>query len=398
MPDHSLKSPRAVAAVILLFAYNGLVMGVYASSIAIFRRRLGVDNTELTILLALTGLAAVSSMQLVGRAVDRFGARRACLMMIVPLIIAATGYALAPSYPLLLATGVFLGIGNGGIDVAMNALAVQVENHRLAAGRRPLFSFFHGTWSIGMFAGSLAISLVGNVLKVPANTTLTICGLAAAGIGVFAVAVAWRVTPETELLPHTDDHGQKRRIPATAWLLGLMALAFGLGEGTATDWSTSQVSAVAAVDDEAAAWAVTAMTACMVIIRLTADWLVARFGRVAMVRLGGAVAAVGYLLTAFSSAFPLLILGWALVGLGIGVVAPQVYAAAGNLAGGRGLAMVVTFGYSVFLLGPVVIGALVSWLGIHHAMAVPGALLVGLVAVAGVAMGGDKASSSADYA
>jgi MFS family permease len=128
------------------------------------------------------------------------------------------------------------------------------------------------------------------------------------------------------------------------------------------------------------------MTACMVVIRLTGDYLVTVMGRRNLVRVGGVVASIGYLTATFTDSFPLLILGWALVGLGMGVIAPQVYASAGHLGGGRGLAVVVTFGYTTFLAGPALIGTLVYFLGIHHAMAVPGLLLLGLVALAGIAM------------
>ena len=64
------------------------------------------------------------------------------------------------------------------------------------------------------------------------------------------------------------------------------------------------------------------------------------------------------------------------------MIAPQVYAVAGHLGGGRVLAVVVTFGYAAFLIGPAVVGFLVSRLGIQHAMAVPALLCVGIVALA----------------
>ncbi|MDR2930971.1 MAG: MFS transporter [Propionibacteriaceae bacterium] len=393
-----LDSPRAIAAVILLFGYNGLVVGVYSSSIAILRDKIGLNPTRLAILFVITGVAAVCAMQVSGRLADKYGARRLCLALILPLIIAATGFALVPTYALLLVTGVFLGMGNGGIDVAMNALAVQVERHRLDQGKGAIMSFFHGTWSAGGFLGALAISLVGTAIKLPPAQTLMVCALAIAGLGVVAWFVAFAITPETEVITHVAASGEKTPIPRVAYLMGLMAVAFGLGEGTASDWSGPHVQTVAAVDPRTAAWAVTAITACMVIIRLSGDLLVSRVGRRNIVRGGGAVAATGYLIAAFGSGFPLLLLGWGLVGLGIGVVAPQVYAAAGHLAGGRGLAMVVTFGYTVFLVGPAAMGALIHTLGIQHAMIVPGVLLLGLIPLAGVAMKDDRGAPSSPSA
>ncbi len=64
------------------------------------------------------------------------------------------------------------------------------------------------------------------------------------------------------------------------------------------------------------------------------------------------------------------------------MIAPQVYAVAGHIGGGRVLAVVVTFGYAAFLVGPAVIGFLVSKLGLHHAMVVPAVLCAGIVGLA----------------
>jgi MFS family permease len=100
------------------------------------------------------------------------------------------------------------------------------------------------------------------------------------------------------------------------------------------------------------------------------------------VRFGAACAAVGYATVTLVAGLPLLLAGWALVGLGVGMIAPQVYAVAGHVGGGRVLAVVVTFGYAAFLAGPAIIGFLVSHLGLHHAMAVPALLCAGIVGLA----------------
>ncbi|MET0694498.1 MAG: MFS transporter, partial [Propionibacteriaceae bacterium] len=113
------------------------------------------------------------------------------------------------------------------------------------------------------------------------------------------------------------------------------------------------------------------------------DRLVTRFGRRNVVRFGGICAALGYATVTLVSSLPLLVAGWALVGFGVGMIAPQVYAVAGHIGGGRVLAVVVTFGYAAFLIGPAVVGFLVNHLGIHHAMAVPAILCVGIIALAG---------------
>ena len=56
---------------------------------------------------------------------------------------------------------------------------------------------------------------------------------------------------------------------------------------------------------------------------------------------------------------------------GVALIAPQVCAVAGHAGGGRMLAVIVTFGYGAFLVGPAIIGTLVGRVGISRAMACP---------------------------
>ncbi len=372
-----LANSTATVAVILLFAVNGLLVGGWAGTLPSLRARLDLDSSQIAMLLFSAGVAAVASMQVGGRLADAVGARKVTLASVPFVIAGALTVGLAPTIPLAFLGAVLFGFGNGAMDVGMNALGVQVE----AARRRPIMSTFHAFFSIGNLIGAGAVLLWGKVIGVPADRVVTPVLVSLSVIAAAAFVVLLRITPEAAVVSHQVD-GVRTKIPRAAWLLGVMALAFGLSEGTAMDWSSLHVTDVAQVDPATGAIGVAAVSGFMVVIRLLGDRLVARFGRRAVVRFGGVCAALGYATVTIVSALPLLILGWALVGLGVGMIAPQVYAVAGHLGGGRVLAVVVTFGYAAFLAGPAVVGFLVSQLGIHHTMAVPAALCVGIVAMA----------------
>ena len=379
----SLGSPKAALAVVLLFFYNGLVIGVYAAAIPTLVLRFNLAPIHLSMLFVAIGLAAIASMQASGRLADRFGARRISLAMIPVLVIGILGIGLAPTLPALVASAILLGLGNGGIDVAMNAVGVQVEQNR----PRPIMSFFHGMWSVGNLVGAaLIVGLAPFFARNPEPTVAAAAAIASA-LGLVALGVAWRITPETAVISHADETGAKTPIPRSAYLLGLMAIAFGLGEGTANDWSGLHVTQIAGVDATTGALGFTCVAAFMVVIRLFGDFLVTRFGRRAVTGFGGACSALGYLIAATGATLPVLLIGWSLVGLGIGMIAPQVYAVAGHTAGGRGLAVVVTFGYATFLIAPALVGMLVQTIGIQHTMFVPAALLLGLLLVARIMPG-----------
>jgi MFS family permease len=372
-----LASRLSAGAVTTMFAVNGMLLGGYGGSLPSLRERLDLSATQIALMLFCGGVAGIVSMQIGGRLADAVGARKIALVGLPVVIAACVTIGLAPSFALAVVGSVLIGLGNGAMDVAMNALGVQVEQAR----RKPIMSFFHAFFSLGNFAGAgavlliaLAFSITGADIVLPVMISLSVIALAVLGLLV-------KITPEAAVVEHTVD-GVRRRIPRVAWVLGAMALAFGLAEGTAVDWSSLHVTDVASVDSTTGSLGLIAVSGFMVVIRLLGDRLVTRFGRRSVVRFGGICAALGYLAVTLVSSLPLLIVGWALVGFGVGMIAPQVYAVAGHIGGGRVLAVVVTFGYAAFLMGPAVIGFLVDHLGIHHAMAVPAALSVGIIALA----------------
>jgi len=374
---NQLSTRLAASAVTLMFVVNGMVIGGYGGSLPSLRDKVGLSATQIAIMLFCGAAAAILSMQVGGRLADAIGAREVTLAAVPLLIVGMVTIGLAPIFPIAILGSVFIGLGNGAMDVAMNAIGVQVETAR----RRPIMSFFHAFWSIGNFIGAGAVLLLATVLGLKGGEIVTPLSISIAVLALVGLVVLLKITPEAAVVPHTVD-GVRTPIPAAAWLLGAMALAFGLAEGTATDWSSLHVTDVAGVDPTTGALGLIAVSGFMVVIRLLGDRLVMRFGRRAVVRFGGLCAALGYLTVTLVSSLPLLVFGWALVGFGVGMIAPQVYAVAGHIGGGRVLAVVVTFGYAAFLLGPAVVGLLVNQLGIHHTMAVPALLCAGIIALA----------------
>ena len=376
-PTDRLASRTAVTAVTLLFVVNGLLLGGYGGALPSLRAKLDLDATEIAFTLFLAGAAGITSMQVGGRLADSLGARKVTLVGLPVLIAGAVTLGLAPTFSVAVVGAMLIGFGNGALDVAMNAIGVQVE----AARGRAIMSFFHAMWSVGNFLGAATVLLLATALGLTGGEVVMPLMVVLAGLAVLSLVVLVRITPHTAVVEHKVD-GVRTAIPRAAWLLGIMALGFGLSEGTAVDWSSLHVTDVAQVDTETGSLGLVAVSGFMVLIRLLGDRLVTRFGRRAVVRFGGATAAVGYLTVTLVGALPLLLVGWALVGFGVGMIAPQVYAVAGHLGGGRVLAVVVTFGYAAFLIGPALVGFLVAQLGIHRTMAVPAVLCLAIVALA----------------
>lgn len=372
--DHTSRA--AAVAVGSLFATNGLIVGAFAAVLPALRDRYSVDAGAVAVLLVIVGSMAVASMQGGGRLADRIGARRVTLTALPLMVIGALVMAWAPTYPLAVLGGAVIGLGNGANDVSMNAIGVIVEQAR----RAPVMSRFHAFWSIGSFLGAGLILVTSRLVPAAKGSIVLPALTAVALIGGLALAVTTRWVPVTTPVPEAVA-GERRAIPPVAWLLGGMAVCFGLMEGTAFDWSSIHVTDVARVDPGLGASGLVTVTVFMVGMRLVGDVAVVRFGHQSVVRGGSLVAAVGFAVTVAATALPVILVGWALVGAGVAMIAPQIYAAAGHLGGGRMLAVVVTFGYAAFLSGPAIVGWLVHTVGVQHAMVLPLVLSCVLVVV-----------------
>lgn len=367
-----LTRRTAVLAVVGLFVANGLMVGAFGGSLPGWREHLGLSGGDIVAVLMTAGVLAVLAMQVAGRVADRVGARWPGFVGGIVSVAALGVMAAAPSLAWLLVGAGLFGLGNGFMDVSMNALGVVVEEARGG----PIMSRFHAFFSVGNLLGAGLVALLGEVdVWVPVVT--------GAGVVLVLLLAVLPITPQTPP-PPLPVEGERRRIPPIAWLLAVMAVCFGLTEGAAVDWSSLHTTDVAGVTPSQGAWGLVAVSGLMVAIRLVGDHAVARLGRRAVVAAGAVCACLGYVAVGLVSALPLVLLGWALVGLGVGLIAPQVYGLAGRAGGARVLAVVVSFGYAAFLTGPAVIGFVAANAGIGDRPGIQDAMLVPLVSAIGL--------------
>lgn len=368
---------RAVVGVLAAFALNGTLVGAWGASMPGLRDRFDTDARGLALLLVSAGLAAVVTMQLGGRWADRVGARVPTVAGVPLMALGLTVLGLAPSVPVAVAGSVVFGLGNGCMDVAMNTLAVHVERRR----GRPSMSRFHASFSVGSALGAGIGALFG-LLPVSTEDHPTVLLTTVALLGLAWAVAMWPSVPQSAGMPRRPAGTARDPLPRATWLLGAMAVCFGLTEGTGFDWSSVHVTDVTGVSPATGSLGLVFVSVFMVAIRLVGDLAVERFGHRRVVAVGAATAVAGYAVTVVATALPLVLAAWALVGLGVGMIAPQIYGTAGHLGGGRVMGVVVGFGYAAFLSGPALIGAVAHGVGIARAMLVPLATGVGLVVMA----------------
>ncbi|MEU6545704.1 MFS transporter [Streptomyces sp. NPDC046859] len=398
--ERSLLGARV--ATYVYFVLCGTLMGAWVVHIPAVEERVGVSHATLGGLLVLLGLGAFAGMQVAGPLTDRLGAR-----VVVPATGVLCGAALVlPGLahdPWTLAGALLVfGFCNGGLDVSMNAHAVHVEK----AYGRPVMSGFHATFSVG---GVLAALVAAGATAAGAGPVVTLAGVGAVSI-VIALASARVLMPagpaagETgagDAARESSPAAGRRGTAGLVWLLAVLALMVMLCEGAANDWSALHLKDVLGASTSTAAFAYGTFAAAMTTGRLLADRLGARFGSMAILRHGAAMAAVGITLVALGPWLWTAFAGWALFGLGLSGCVPQLFSAAGHAdpaAAGANVSRVAGLGYVGMLAGPAVIGWLTHVVALNHAFVLLTLLCVTTAVGAGVLRTGSTPTPRSEMA
>jgi MFS family permease len=360
----------------VVFFVHGCVVGNFASRLPWIAAHVGVGLGGLGLALLMPGFGAMLAAPFAGRLAHSFSYRPLVTVTIVAWCASLELPALPSSYPLLFVALFAFGATAGFADMAMNAHGTLIE--RLL--RRSIMSNLHGFWSLGVLGGSI-VSAVATHLGLDAR------------IQFIAVAAALAVAGSTaarELLddaaPAADEAPPRFSLPSRPVLcIGLVGLCCVFAEQAGTDWSALFVRHELHGSASVAAFAVSAFAVTMATTRLLGDHAVRRFGPVPTVRLSGVCAALGALAVVLAHSLAVGLIGFALLGAGVAVVVPLVFAAAGRIGPhpARSVAGAVGVSYGSGLLAPGIIGGIASAASLRAAFI----LIVALVLVVSLSAG-----------
>jgi MFS family permease len=125
------------------------------------------------------------------------------------------------------------------------------------------------------------------------------------------------------------------------------------------DWSAVFLTSDVGMATAYAGLGYATFSAAMTIGRLTGDRVVARFGGPSIVVFGGLFAALGFALATIAMSWPLVLLGFGLIGAGCANIVPVLYTSVGRqtvMSEHAAVSAVTTLGYAGILAGPALIG------------------------------------------
>lgn len=357
------------------FAAQGFLFAVLLTHLPQFEERHGIDDGTVTlVVLGVSLLAGVGSVVAEALA-RRRGSSVALTAGLVTIVAATLVIALAPDLAVLFVGFGCYGLGVGAVDAGSNMQAVAVQR---GYGRSILTSF-HAWWSGAGIVGALWVALGERIgLSLPAG--LLIAAAAAALLAAFARR---GILPGRELPVPTGPAASVPWRPVV--LLGSAMACFYVADAGISNWSALYLHDLLGAAAGTAALGFAAYQGAALASRAAGDQLVRRIGAVATVRIGALVGIGGFALAVLAPNAGVAIAGFALVGLGLPVVAPLCFSAAGALAPGATDAVVArvnVFNYLGAVVGGVAVGLVGTTVDLRAGFVVPLVLAIALVVLA----------------
>ncbi|MFH8476885.1 MFS transporter [Streptomyces sp. NPDC018000] len=372
MTDARLRHGRASLA--LSFFVQGVTFALLVTRIPAIQDRYGISDGLLPVFLAavpiLAGTGSVVTEKVVARVRPGAVLRWAQPVVLLALLGAGAGSAL---WEAALALGVF-GLAVGALDASMNMMGVSLQR---AYGRSIMLGF-HAVYSLGGIAGaSMAwagahwdLSLLVSYL--PAVVVL---------LPVAFIGSRWYVAGVSVKQGPGEAQGKGAASVSFKLLMPLclvMSFAY-IGDSTVSNWSAKYLQDVLGSSEQLSTVPYNVYMVTTLLGRAVGDFGVRRFGAVAVVRFGSVLAAAGFCVMAVAGGAWVGMLGFTLLGLGLCVIVPQTFAAAGRIfpgASDTAVARLNVFNYVGFLVGSPLVGALGDAWSYRGAMLVPMVLVL----------------------
>lgn len=357
---------RARRSTRVLFAALGLVGGAWGVHIPSVKMHYGLDEAMLSLVLLSAAAGAVVSLFTAGRIVAWLGARgaaRACALVMGLMLALVLHW---PSLALLLPAMLVFGAAMSLYDVAINAEGSALE----VMGGRAILSGLHGMFSLGAMGGA---ALAAGLLRLQVTPEHQLAGFGL--LMALAVLAAARGMLDTHPAPEPHEGPQAQ----FAWprgqllVIGLLIFAGMSAEGVMYDWCVLYLKQELGMPQAQAGLGYAAFAGAMALARFAGDRLRARHPEDQLLAFSAGLSAFAMAVVLISGDPWVSLIGYALVGAGLAPVVPILYNAATRVPGtsrAAAIASVSSIGYSGFLIGPPLIGAIAHALTLTAAMGV----------------------------
>ena len=373
--------------IVIIFAGLGFYVGVWAVLVADLTNALRLSSVLLGIALSCFSCAGIVLLLFGSSLANRLMRRRILFLGIGGISLFFALLVFVSHYALLLAILLFGGACASCYDLAVNTIGGDYERLYGSKTMTLFHAGFSGGAALGAIGSATALAEGMGFRAIYAATALLF--LLLAGIALLlpfpsaGSAISVRETDAVHATPPTSAM-TLLAIPVMVLAIMLVSLSFftdGSLEGYTSVYLRDLLGSGALLGGIGiAAFYLTGM-----IGRLSSTAALRRYGERPVIAIAGMLSAFGMIVALATTSAPFAVGGLLLVGLGQSPMVPTAFSLAarvGSQQGARAVAIVTAFGYSVFLISPLLIGFLAALLSLRIALFLTVATSVGVILVA----------------
>ena len=301
----------------------GLVMAILGAILPSLFERIAFNKSEAGNLFFFMNLAMLGMSVVFGPVVDRFGYRVFLALCSLLVAVSFLLFTLAPTYSLLVAAAVLLGVGGGGLNGGSNALTSDLNPESRSAALNFLGIFFG-------FGALLIPLLIGTLLGILGLQAILVV---AAGLSLipFAYFLLLRFPPAKQAQGFPLRQAARVVGSPLLWLCGLLLFFQSGNEFTMGGWISTYLNEQFRFSSMTASLVLSGYWGTMMLGRLIISRRLVRVLKnetLVLASAGLALAATALVVAAPTG--PLAALGVVLTGFGFAAIFPTTLATAGE--------------------------------------------------------------------
>lgn len=367
---------RARIATSISFFMHGITTGTFVSRIPDLKHQLGISNSLLGTSLFFGAAGVLSSLQVTGWLCAKFGSGPTVRILNFGLVFFPPLVAINFGIYGFWATLFIMHLFTGAQDLSMNAHGSTMEVN----SSYRVMSRFHALWSVGAFSGGALGGLEAQLKLSPLTSMMLIALL------ILVISTLIRNMYLTASIDqHQLEHRAKTKRPRIFFILGVLGLCGAIGEGAAGDWGGILIRDSFGATGFLVSLPYVLFCTMMVVGRFSGDFLAHKYGVRNLITICALIAGIGLSSGLLIGGKFGVIFAWVLLGIGVSIVIPMVFSAAGEIAdkeykgvisSGETIAVVSGITYFGFVFGPPMMGAIADVIGLRWAMMIPAGLAI----------------------
>ena len=354
-----MKIINDIMATRLLFFIMAFFVGLWTIRIPTIKDQINTDYFGVGLVMATFAIGSIIAMIFANNVIKMSSNKTVLLYTSILQAVLWLPTPFISSLQTFMVLSFIFGLCYGSFEISCNLYASNLEKRE----KKSMMSGFHAFWSLGVLAGSIVTSLFleWNISFLNNVIVYVIILLP------FNIFIVFKLHVD-----QTENTENKQNIffiwPLLIFILALISMVNALTEGSVDAWGALYMRDFIQVDGFLIGLATVSFNICMVIGRLSGDWIRDRIGVYNFLTLLFLTSIISlFILYTFDTILAALC-GFALLGIGTSAIIPIAYSLAGKTEGidsGAAIAIVSIAVYGTFMGAPATLGIVANNYGVN---------------------------------